>query len=390
MKKRFSFVLVLVLAFSSVSPILKTSDKLVFLSEVYAQSNEITVKIDGQSVDFAKYGSYPKIVNGTTYVPLRSVFESLGATELTDSEENNVGNYPVSMNEIYSFKKNVNGYDVTFTVDIKEKMQPFNSYYMTYYRKDGQKALMDLQGHNLILENGRTYLPLKAVSQAFGYTVGWDDNTKTVTINTSNPTCDGMTVVDTKIANASKTSTNNNNTSNNSTSNNNTSSNTNTSTSTDTFVPLTQLEQNQLMLEKVNALREENGLNPLVLDDKLIELAFAKAEDWNEGGYSDNAKGKNGYSSYHISPRYGNPIEMYETMFGEREDIWENFAMKTSSQNYVTEAFHNWYTSEGHLKAMLKPNLTKMGFGYALIDGTGRETVRTGTAGQYVMLLEMY
>lgn len=386
MKRKFTFALVLVMAFSTVSPTLKLSQQIGFLSEVSANTNEIKVTIDGQPVDFTKYGTYPKIVNGTTYVPLRSLFESLGATELTENEENYVGNYPVSMNEIYSFYKNVNGYDVIFTVDTKEKMQPFNSYYMVHYNKENKGALMDLQGNDLILENGRTYLPLKAVSQAFGYKVDWNGSTKTVSIDTSNPTCEGMTIVDGYLNKTNDTANDNSGTPISSNSNSSSSNNINTSTN-NAKAPLTHLEQNQLMLEKVNALREEHGLNPLVLDDKLMELAFAKAEDYNLGGYSSDAKGTDGASGNHVSPRHGSARQMYQTMFGEYKGISENFSIRTTTEEYVSNAFGSWENSDAHLKAMLQPNLTKMGFGYAKVNDY--ESVSKFDE-KYISLLEMY
>ncbi len=139
------------------------------------------------------------------------------------------------------------------------------------------------------------------------------------------------------------------------------------------------------MLIRVNELRAENGLNPLELDEKLIDLAFAKAEDWNLGGYSKDADAGDGATSYHVSPRYGSARQMYKTMFGEYKAISENFARSSVQPNDVTELFYNWENSEGHLRAMLQPHLTKMGFGYVIISGTKDEFNTV-----HVALLEMY
>lgn len=351
---------------------------------VEASTNEVKVKVDGQLVDFSKYGAYPKIVEGTTYVPLRSVFEALGCVEDPTKAGNPIGQIPevLENKNIYVFKgTTTNGFDIVFTVNIKEVMKPFYSHYTVNYKKGDNGALMDLGKLDLKLENGRTFLPLRGISEAFGYEVKWDNENRTVLIDTSNPSCEGMDIVNRQISGNTNISVNTNT----NTSNNN--SNNNTTTNTENKV-LTREEQSQLMLEKVNNLRAEYGLNPLEIDEKLTELAYAKAEDWNLGGYSEDAVSTDGRSnSYHVSPRYGNAREMYETMFGERKDIWENFSKRTTTEEYVTNAFYRWESSEGHLKAMLRPNLTKMGFGYAMIDGT--DSISKYNT-EYVSLLEMY
>lgn len=65
-------MLILILSVSMFAPILSS-----------AEINEITVSIDGEIIDF---DVEPQIINGRTMVPMRAIFETLGATVLWDEE----------------------------------------------------------------------------------------------------------------------------------------------------------------------------------------------------------------------------------------------------------------------------------------------------------------
>lgn len=52
-----------------------------------------------------------------------------------------------------------------------------NVYYNGSYQNSGSQAVMI---------DGTTYLPIKSLEQMLGYSIGWDTNTKTITINGSN------------------------------------------------------------------------------------------------------------------------------------------------------------------------------------------------------------
>ncbi len=121
------------------------------------QTNDvITIMVDGAYVDCAKYGQLPVIVEDRTLVPLRSVFEALGATV----EWNN------DTRSVTSVKDNVT---VILAVNSNE---------MTV---NGTVKMLDVPAQ---IMNERTMVPVRAVAEAFGCKVEWDNNTRTVIILT--------------------------------------------------------------------------------------------------------------------------------------------------------------------------------------------------------------
>jgi copper amine oxidase-like protein len=114
----------------------------------------VHVFVDGQPVAF---DVPPQIDNGRVLVPLRGVFEHLGATVAWDDRTQTVlaqrGATSVSL---------VIGH--------------------TQAMVNGQPASMDVPA---MLVGGRTMVPLRFVSQALGATVNWDAATSTVTIASS-------------------------------------------------------------------------------------------------------------------------------------------------------------------------------------------------------------
>lgn len=114
--------------------------------------NEITVELNGEKIHFAD--QKPIIDNGRTLVPLRAIFEALGAEVDWDGNTQTVtasrGNIQISL-QINSEEMKVN--DDTRVLDVPAK-----------------------------LVNGRTMVPVRAISEAFGCNVGWDGATRTVSI----------------------------------------------------------------------------------------------------------------------------------------------------------------------------------------------------------------
>lgn len=111
----------------------------------------ITVLIDGVPVVFDQP---PVLENGRTLVPLRAIFEALGATVEWNNNTQTVtatkGGTKISL-QIGSTQMYVNG--TVKTLDVPAK-----------------------------LINSRTLVPVRAVSEAFGCKVDWDQNTYTVLI----------------------------------------------------------------------------------------------------------------------------------------------------------------------------------------------------------------
>lgn len=116
----------------------------------------IAIMVDGTYVDCMAYGQMPVIVEGRTLVPLRSVFEALGATVEWNGE----------LRSVTSVKGNVT---VSLAVDSKD---------MTV---NGTVKTLDVPA---CIMNSRTMVPVRAVAEAFGCKVEWDNNTRTVIITT--------------------------------------------------------------------------------------------------------------------------------------------------------------------------------------------------------------
>lgn len=113
---------------------------------------EIKVLVNGKEVAFDQK---PVIIDSRTLVPLRAIFEALGASVDWDSSTSTV---IARKNKDY----------VLFSIGNK-----------TYYVNNEEKNL-DVPAR---LMNDRTMVPIRAVSEALGANVEWEDKTKTVIIN---------------------------------------------------------------------------------------------------------------------------------------------------------------------------------------------------------------
>lgn len=113
--------------------------------------SDISVLLNGNEINFE---TYPYIENGVTMVPIRAIFEALGAEVYYDAETKTImaskGNTVV---ELVTGSENalING-------ERKELSAP------------------------IINKNGSTMVPLRFVSEALGAQVNWDTETKTITI----------------------------------------------------------------------------------------------------------------------------------------------------------------------------------------------------------------
>ena len=127
----------------------------------FASAQEgITVKIDGKTITFED--QEPVIVNDRTMVPMRKVFEVLGATVEWDN----------STSTVTATKK-----DATISLKIGSTTANMN----------GQSIILDVPAQ---IMNGRTMVPLRFISEAMGATVNWDGSTRTVSIVTNSDKTD--------------------------------------------------------------------------------------------------------------------------------------------------------------------------------------------------------
>lgn len=140
----------------------------------------------------------PLIIGERTMVPARAVFEKLGCEIAWNEDAQEV--YVMHGNDI-----------ITLKIDSKTGS------------KNGTDFTMDTPAK---IVNDRTLIPIRAVSEAIDYNVGWDDKTRTVTIDekknepTEKPSKDNSSD-----NNSSNNSSNSGNTSDNNNSNNNSSNN---------------------------------------------------------------------------------------------------------------------------------------------------------------------
>mgnify|MGYP000927463070 CR=1 FL=1 len=141
-KKVLSFLLILAYVISVVP--------------AYANS-DITVVLDGKILSFEQN---PFIENGRTLVPMRAIFEALGASVSWDGETKTVT----------SQKENTT---VKVTIDQAEM------------EVNGEKKVLDVPAK---IVNDRTFVPLRAVSEAFGAKVDYVAESKVILISSTGTT----------------------------------------------------------------------------------------------------------------------------------------------------------------------------------------------------------
>ncbi len=119
----------------------------------FASNDNITVYVDDKTVMF---DVQPQMIGGRTMVPLRAIFESLGATVEWEEATKSITAY----NEAYMVKAQI---------DSPKLMV------------NGVEKTMDITP---LIVDGRTLVPARFVAEAFDCDVNWDGNTKTVNITT--------------------------------------------------------------------------------------------------------------------------------------------------------------------------------------------------------------
>ena len=118
---------------------------------VCAADENIKVIIDAKAV---KFDVQPTIKSGRTLVPLRAIFEALGATVDWDDATQTV-----------TSEKD----DVKISLTINSKVMTVN----------GKEKTLDVPA---TLIDSRTLVPVRAISEAFGLEVGWDGENSIVSV----------------------------------------------------------------------------------------------------------------------------------------------------------------------------------------------------------------
>jgi hypothetical protein len=114
-----------------------------------------TVVLDGQAL---KFDVAPKIVNGSTLVPMRTIFEALGSS--------------INWDPVTKIVKGVR-YQAEFMYKVGDKQALIN----------GRKV--EFSGTPGRIEQNRTLVPLRMVSESFGATVNYDTKSRIITINSN-------------------------------------------------------------------------------------------------------------------------------------------------------------------------------------------------------------
>ncbi len=116
-------------------------------------NSDIKVKLDGEQI---KFDVPPQIINDRTMVPLRAIFEALGATVDWDGDTRTV----TSTKDNTTIKLTIDN----ATMHVNEETRTLDS--------------------PACLVEGRTLVPVRAISEAFGTTVDWIGEERTVLITT--------------------------------------------------------------------------------------------------------------------------------------------------------------------------------------------------------------
>ena len=120
---------------------------------VLAKSNDITVTYDGENISF---DVQPKIVDDRVMVPMRTIFETFGAKAKWDSDTQTI----TAKKKSKTIQMTIGSSDMT---------------------KNDETYSFDVSP---IIEDGRTLVPIRAISDMLGLDVEWNEKNNTVIITT--------------------------------------------------------------------------------------------------------------------------------------------------------------------------------------------------------------
>ncbi len=121
---------------------------------------DINVTVENKQIAWTD--AKPFIKDSRTLVPLRPIANALGLSVVWNAEAQQAGFSDGYTTVVFELNSNA------YLIFIGENAEAY------------EEVQMDTAA---ISENGRTYAPAKYLAQAFGYNVGWNGNTNTVTIS---------------------------------------------------------------------------------------------------------------------------------------------------------------------------------------------------------------
>jgi endonuclease YncB( thermonuclease family) len=128
---------------------------------IFADINSPSVFLNGKKLEFAVQ---PIIIDGSTLVPIRKIFEELGATVMWNDESKTVSAVRGSI--VITYKIGNNYYSIGDGIA----------------KKPATNVTMPVAGQII---NGSTLVPLRFVGEALGTSVGWEGNSRTITISSA-------------------------------------------------------------------------------------------------------------------------------------------------------------------------------------------------------------
>ena len=99
---------------------------------------------------------------------------------------------------------------------------------------------------------------------------------------------------------------------------------------------------------------QQLGLQALIVDDELQNVARVKAQDMVENNYFS-----------HTSPTYGSPFDMMKNFGISYRSAGENIA---KGQKTAAQVVNAWMNSSGHRANIMSTSYTHIGVGY-VADG---------------------
>lgn len=136
---------------------------LAIINNIVFATDNIVVKLNGDTLNF---DVPPQIIDGRTMVPMRTIFESIGATV----------EWNQTTKTVKSQKQNT---VVSLTIGVSE------------ISVNGNIKKLDIAP---CIINDRTLVPVRAVSEAFDLDVEWDSNSRTVNITSDNHSNSGYSI----------------------------------------------------------------------------------------------------------------------------------------------------------------------------------------------------
>lgn len=300
-------VLVIVMGFGSI-PVQAVSDNSGVAVSISMKLNarQATINQELYAMD-----QPPLVIGGRAFVPLRFVSEALGATVEWEPQDQRI--------LVQDKGKQV----VLF---LHEKMA----------HVDGNAVPLD---EAPFIVNGRTLVPVRFISEVLGFSVAWCATEKAITI-TGKVACESTLA--SLLADAMENQLPEEDMTEERTFNGEESAG-------EAIPEEAHLAIEREVIQRVNEYREEHGLQPLRLNNQLMNTARVKSQDMVDERYFA-----------HTSPVYGELKDLLQSHGIRYRTAAENIASGHLTSRVVVDA---WMDSPGHQANILNPHFNQIGVG---------------------------